>query len=139
MKQLTLRSVLARCRLLVLACIVLTLAPGGSALARPAKSTIHVAVSSHVKKNVRYPVTVTGFSVKKEKALVFIDYFGCGRTPAAEKRHSAPDEAYNVRGTFKRISFWRSAAAKRDHACAYLVSRKTGVVLVRASVTFSVR
>ena len=85
-------------------------------------------------------MTIQGFSRVPAVAYLFVDYSPCARSFAVEHRR-APRESdvYAVRGSFDEISGWRSRSAGTDHACAYLISRRCGVLLASISDTFRIR
>ncbi len=138
MTQLTIGRRLVRAGSLALAAVLFTIILGASALARN-RYQIEVSVQTNVHRNVAYAVTVIGFSTRKEKAVLFVDYASCGSTPAVEVHRLDAELAYTVKGAFSKVSGWKSSLARRDHACAYLVDRKTGRVLARGSRTYPVR
>ncbi len=78
---------------------------------------------TQTKRNSVYDVTISGFSRRRARAYLFIDYQGCAKSFSVEQSR-AVDEAdiYSVRGSFADTSGWKSSQLGTDHACAYLVS-----------------
>jgi hypothetical protein len=139
MTTLTVPKLLGRVRVLVLAAVALGLLCGGSALAR-GTDRIQVAKPIGAKKNAVYNVVVSGFSNRKEKAYLFVDYKRCAATLPAEIAQALPNEklTYRVHGTFTRVSGWKSPVSKLDHACVYLVNPKTGQLLASGGTGYLV-
>jgi hypothetical protein len=133
-------KLLGRVRVLVPVAVALGLAFGSSALAR-GKDSIQVAKPVGAKKNTVYDVIVSGFSNRKEKAYLFVDYKRCAATLAAETAQALPNEkkVYTVHGAFTKVSGWKSPVSKLDHACSYLVNPKTGQVLASGGTGYLVR
>jgi hypothetical protein len=132
-------KLLGRVPVLILAVVALGMVFGGSALGR-VKDSIQVAKPVGAKKNAVYDVIVSGFSNRKEKAYLFVDYKACAATLAGETAQALPNEkkVYTVHGAFTRVSGWKSPVSKLDHACAYLVNPKTGQLLASGRVGYLV-
>ncbi len=125
-----------------LAGVLLLAAAAAPAAAGAASSSdqITVTVPTHVEQRTVYDVTIHGFSSKSAIAYLFVDYAGCARSFVAERsRAPAESDFYAVRGTFAKVSGWKSSSAGSDHACAYLVGKTTGALLAQARVDFDVQ
>jgi hypothetical protein len=101
---------------------------------------IEVAVSSDPTVGATYNVTLHGASRGPANAWLFIEYSGCAKSFAAERR-LAPKKSfvhYRVNGSFVRVSGWASNSAVLDHACAYVVANGSSATLARARISFRI-
>jgi hypothetical protein len=139
MTTFTVPGVRGRIRGIALAGVAVGLLCGGSALAS-GRDSIRVAKPVGARKNVVYNVTLSGFSTKREKAYLFVDYKPCASTFVAEGGQALPKEklVWTVHGTFTRTSGWKSPVSKVDYACVYLVNPKTGRLLAAGSTKYLV-
>lgn len=126
---------------MLFALFVVCAAPGSGALAKTAAPSNGIAVTAptQVKRGAVYDVSVSGFSRRRAKAYLFIDYQGCAKSLSAEQSRAAGESAiYSVKGLFGQTTGWMSSQVGTDHACAYLVSN-AGSVLATAKRSYSVR
>ena len=94
----------------------------------------------HATVGTSYNVTVRGFSAKMATAYLFIDYEGCARSFAAEYQRASRELARwrHVKGSFIKVSGWDSNTALTDHACAWLIAKRSKTVLATDRVTFKI-
>lgn len=91
------------------------------AAALPA-NRLRITIPSPARAGSTYDVVITGSASGPATAYLFVDYAGCARSPAAERRRSRTrPESYRVNGAFAEVSGWRSSSTAVDHACGYLV------------------
>jgi hypothetical protein len=105
-----------------------------------AANRIAIGVSSDPTVGMTYNITLRGTSHGPATAWMFLEYAGCAKSFAAERK-SAPSASfvhYRVNGRFVRTSGWSSNSAVMDHACAYLVTKKSQKLLARARVSFTI-
>jgi hypothetical protein len=108
------------------------------------RNRIHVSVPAHVAQHRVYDVTVTGYARHRARAYLFIDYAGCAKSFAAERRRARVEKAfvglvtYRVHWTFSEVSGWKSSSKGADHACAYLVAHGSGRVLAHDRISFRI-
>lgn len=118
--------------------LVVAISITGAAAAATA-NTISITVPPLVTHKIVYDLTIQGFSRKRAVAYLFVDYAGCARSFTAEhKRATNESDFYSVRGRFTEVSGWKSSSTGTDHACAYLVGRKSGKLLAKTHVTFQI-
>ena len=127
-------------RLVICAAAVLgAFSVAGVAVAAQRAVEIQISIPAHIRRHTVYDVTIQGFSRVPAVAYLFVDYSRCARSFAVEHRR-APREAdvYAVRGTFDEVSGWRSSSAGTDHACVYLISRSSRLLLASIFDTFAI-
>jgi hypothetical protein len=121
-----------------LAVMLGALAMAASTLAAP-RNRIAITISRHIKSDTVYNVTVHGFARRSATAYLFVDYRGCARRFAVERRRaSGASDVYHVKGNFAELSGWKSSSAGTDHACAYLIRPHSTAVLARSRVSFRI-
>jgi hypothetical protein len=101
---------------------------------------IKITVSSDPTVGATYNVTLRGTSRGPANAWLFIEYSGCAKSFAAERR-LAPKKSfvrYRVNGSFVRVSGWASNSAVLDHACAYVVANGSSTTLARSRISFRI-
>jgi hypothetical protein len=131
------RAVPAACAA-ILAVLLIAVLCAGSAVARD-RDTIVLVVSKHIRRHKTYDIAVSGFARGKAEAYLFVDYSRCSASFAVEDRRASREVVnYTVAGAFVKTSGWKSSLSQSDHACAYLVTLRTGRVLAAASATFMV-
>lgn len=113
----------------------LTVASGGrnSVIAHP---------PAHARAGRPYSIKLSGHAVGAESLYVFLDYRGCGATPAIEHAR-ANGFIWAVEGNFSEIGRGKSPRAGHNHVCAYLVRRSApknpnAGVLAHDFVTFTI-
>lgn len=97
-----------------------------AATAFAAGNHLHLKVP-HVKVNKAYYIKVSGSVAGKKHLYLFIDSKKCGPNPAVELSRTDPTTgtAYgyywaSVTGSFSHSAGFKTIAAVKDHACAYL-------------------
>ena len=111
----------------------------GAAVAAQRAVEIKISLPAHIRRYSVYDVTIQGFSRVPAVAYLFVDYSPCARSFAVENRRARREsDVYPVKGRFDEISGWRSNSAGTDHACVYLVSRRSRVLLASIFDTFSI-
>jgi hypothetical protein len=127
-------------RLVICAAAVLgAFSVAGAAVAAQRAVQIQISLPAHIRRHSVYDVTIQGFSPVPAVAYLFVDYSPCVRSFTVELRRARREsDAYPVRGRFDEISGWRSNSAGTDHACVYLVSRRSRLLLASTFDTFSI-
>ncbi len=101
---------------------------------------ITITVPAQVKKQTVYDVTIQGFARRPATAYLFLDYSGCAKSFATERRRAGKSRRkYAVKGAFTKVSGWNSSAAGVDHACAYLIGARSRRVMASRRVAFRIR